>query len=291
MHTLYIGNRKIDFPSCWEEVSGEQLVQLAAILHGQMTKQEAMARLLMVLMNMRQQPIITRILWVFAVGSDAKYDCLRGVQWVLTEENLVTKNRMPVISLPPARWWGKSLKLYGPLDECKKLVFLEFIEADMAYLDFRRSFEDEGKRNQALNRLVAVLYRTKNADMPRRKYAGTKWNGDPRAPYNSDILDYVQAEMDRLPMGVKYAVLMFYHACHMRWEGMFQHIFKKADAQSVEGGGSSGGNWAGALKSLAGGSLNVEQMSKANALFALMDLDDRIRESEEMAAKLEKKGY
>ena len=296
MHSVILGKKQIDFPSEWNEVSGEQLVELATIIHSRSDPREMMVRILLVLLNMRYQSLWVRFTWAFRVSAEFKYDCLRGAEWVLKSDYDCTEQKLPVILThpQPLSWKKRGVEMYGPLDECRKIVFLEFIEADMAYLDFRRNFEDVELREKALNRLVAVLYRDRNEDAPvypqplkgsRSHKKLMKWNGDPRCDYNSNVLEWHERSFDSVPIGYKYAVLMFYHACHIIWEEMFPEVFKKADATSRDDDTTGSGDWAGALKSLAGGSVHAEAMGKVNAVFALKDLNDQIAAAEEVASK------
>lgn len=295
MHSIILGKKQIDFPSEWSEVSGDQLVELATVLHSRAKPPEMLARIVLILLDMRNQSLWVRFAWTFMVSAEFKYDCLRGAEWVLKSDYDCTDQKLPIIKLTdsPVKPWN-DVSFYGPLDKCRQIVFLEFIEADMAYLDFRRNFEDVELREKALNRLIAVLYRDRNPDSPvstsfrrgmteRKKLM--KWNGDPRCAYNSNVLDYHERSFEAVPIGYKYAVLMFYHACHMRWEEMFPDVFRKADATLREPQGDTGGDWAGALKSLAGGSVHAEAMGKVNAVFALKDLNDRIVETAEVESK------
>lgn len=286
----------------------EQMVQLAELLHpnpsvlrtsplkrGEHRLMEQVIQAFLILINMRKQSIWVKWAWTFRVSEEFKYDCLRGVEWVFQTDYDCTVNKLPVLNTCPSVLRTSPLNgrgLYGPLNECRLLVFLEFIEADMAYLAFRKNFDDVAAREESLDRLVAILYRGRNPRTPLNPQKGgdigvntfENWNGDPRCEYNSNVLDYHQEYVKtHVSRGEKYAVLMFYHACHMRWERMFTNIFKKASAESD---GSTGGDWAGALKSLAGGSINVDKMSKVNAALALSDLDDRIREAEEVASRV-----
>lgn len=281
MHSVIIGKRQIDFPSEWKELNGDQLVEISRILHSRIERSEAIARILMVLMEMRKQSLWIRFAWAFRVTREFKYDCLAAAEWVLSTDYDCTDNKLPIVRS------RKGYNLYGPLRECRRFVFIEFIEAYMAYLDFRKHFDDPDKRTEALDRLFIILYRDKNPHMPTtRRGSVHHWNGDPRCEYNGNVLDYRLREAEYIPIGYKYAALMFYQACYMRWEHNHPNIFKKAEAQSASSGG---GNLAGALKSLAGGSLNIDKMMKVNASAALRDLDDRIAEAEEMEAKSKKR--
>jgi hypothetical protein len=280
MHSIILGKQKILYPSKWEEVSGDQLVQLADIMHSEISTAEALTRILIVLMNMRKQSLKIRFQWAFIVTYEFKYDCVKSAEWVLQNDFDCTDQKLPVIK----NKGKKGFSLFGPLMECRGLVFIEFIEADMAYLDVRKHYDDKVKRLEALDLLTVILYRDRNKEMPKSggRNGLNDWNGDPRVPYNTNILDYRIKEVKDMPIGYKYAIFLFYHACHMHLEKQNPNIFKKADAESE---GNEGGNWASALKSLAGGSINVDKMMAVNASFALSDLDDRIAEAEEMAAK------
>lgn len=296
MHEFIINKRKYEVASSWDEVRGDEQVKIAEVLHSPLEKKEALIRIFLILADVRKH-FWLRIDLLFRLPKEAKYDLMRLVEWTLVQDYDCTEQKLPVIR-------SRGLighKLYGPLRECRRFVFIEFIEADTAYLEFRKNFDNAIVRKQALDLLVVILYRDRNPETPhltgtslftaRKSGYQATWNGDPRCVYNSNTNEYRVKEIRRLPDGYKYAILMFYHACHMQWEKQYTNIFKRVKQEPESGTEeTAGGNpWAGALKSLAGGAINIEKMMEVNASAALSDLDDRIAEQERMERELEAK--
>lgn len=266
-----MGERTYEVPSAWDQLSGEQFAQVAEILHSKLSTMETMARLLYVLTEMRKHPRLY-IIFHFRLSAETQYDWLQLVEWVLRTPFTSAEQLVPTVR-------HKGRTLYGPLKECRRFVFVEFIEADMAYLAFRNA-NNEAEAMDSLDRLFAILYRDANPIMKHIKNGtlDAKWNGDPRCRFNENILDYAIELIRKVPVRYKYAALMHYANCHDRWEKNNPAIFKKAG----EGDGDAGGGWGTALRNLAGGSLHMEEMLRVNAAAALNDLNLKIIEAEEM---------
>lgn len=274
MHELIICGRKYDCPSCWEELDEEMLVAVAGIIHRPMEVRQALAEILLLLLRVKKY-FHLRFCFAFVLTPESKYDLLKAVQWVLEHPNRSTKQKIPVLKCP-----GLTIrKLYGPQDDCRGLVFMEFIEADTAYMDFWHAKSDK-ERISHLDKLVAILYRPRNLDMPKLKAGQSRkmmrWNGDPRCAYNPNVVKYRLEMVSKISIRHKYAILMFYDACHKRMEANHSRLFAKAESKESSGSGG----WASALMHLAGGSINIDRMMCVNAAAALRDLEERLAELE-----------
>ncbi len=282
MNTFFLNKRKYEIPSKWEELSREEMIRVADIIHMKVRTDVALVRIFCALTHIWRRP---RLFWTVFVqmGDEARYDLLECVAWVLNQANTCTDNKIPYIRSRGSHGY----LLAGPLGECRRFSIYEFIEADIAYLSFFKA-ENEPARMDALTKLVAIIYRERNPYFPKRYpmrpgKVSDNWNGDTRIPFNPDLVEYRMKLLSKLPIGYKYAIFMFYHACHQAWERDHPHIFKK----STEG--EAGGGWGAALMSLAGGALEVDRMLKVNAMAALRDLENRIMENERLESEMTKR--
>jgi len=285
MHRIMIDKRHYDIPSKWEELGRDQYVRIADIVHRKISEPKALIRVFLLLCEVSRRPWLFWTIFV-RITEEQRYDLLKTVRWVLEKQNTCTDNKVPYVRTRGEH--GK--RLAGPLSECRRFVFHEFIDSDMAYLKFFKA-TNEDERMAALDRLVAILYREPNPDFPKkyqlpgRKRNLVAWNGDPRIPYNPNLVEYQMEQLKKLPVGYKYAAFLFYHACHLKWEKDHPHIFKKATDEEAAGGGG----WGRALMSLAGGALQAENMLKVNAMAALRELEDRIIEAERMESEMKQR--
>ena len=270
MNYFLVGKKKRRYscPSAWAELTGEQLAEVAEVLHSGAVKGEALTRIFFSLVRMRKECRL-RLWWLWSISLEDKYDLMRLAKWVLEEPYKQTVNRLPTVL-------HGGVVLHGPLAGCQGFSFIEFIEADMAYLAFRTA-SDDAARHWELNRLFGILYRKRNKDVSKDgKEYPENWNGDMRCAYNTNLVEHNTLAVLEVDDKYKYAAVMFFAACHTAWEEAFPLIFKKPEAGET----SNGGNWSGALKALAGGSINIDRMMAVNAVAALSDLNDRIEESE-----------
>lgn len=270
MNQIIIRGEVIQVPGKWHELSHSQFVHIAYILH-EVTNINY-ARLLLIITIVQPR----RYLWLcwhllFRVNQKERENLIS--EWLLLIEFLFDK--APEIKINPikkVRVWHKCRlsTLYGPPDIGNKMTFMELIKADTYYLLYRQSYANLPKRIEALNKLVAVLYREKQ-----KIYEPTKWNGDFRHAYNDAIVDYYVPMVAKMPLAKKYAIVMWYDSIRRKRAARFPSVFPEGEGS----GSGKGGNWIDALRQMAGGALNMEQMAGVDADVALYDLNKTLEES------------
>ncbi|REE01109.1 hypothetical protein [Marinoscillum furvescens] len=271
MSALYFKGKKFDnIPGTWNDLKPNQLITIAGLLHANIHPNEAVFKIIMCLLEIRKHWWLAWNL-LLKTSHEDKIDFMADTRlladFILTPESYsLTRNLIPVITIP--RTIRKSERLYGPPDSCKKMVFMEFIKAETYYLAYRKNYTNVPLRMQSLNRLIAVLYRHKQI------ISNTStWNGDVREVYNDNTVIYrAEKIIAQIPDNIKYAILIFYISCRAIKVERYNHVFSGET-------GSGGGNWIDALRSMAGGALNMEKISMVDADVALYDLNKSIEES------------
>lgn len=269
MSELHFNGHKYTIPGRWNDLKPHQLVTIAGLLHSNMNVDEAKFRILMCLMEMKKRWYLS--LRIMFMSWDEKADLLADfrllAEFLFDDEKLdLTRQLLPSIKVPAGI--KKSDMLYGPPDNCKKMVFMEFIKAETYYLKFRKNFTNLPARLEALDKLVAVLYRHK-----KKKIDFSSWDGDLREVYNDNTVVFRASRIvSKIPENVKYAILLFYISCRNVKINRYKHVFGNS--------GSGNGNWIDALRSMAGGAIHMQEMAMVDAEVALYDLDKIIEESQ-----------
>ena len=272
MSTIYHKGRKFDnIPGTWNDLKPNQLIRIAGLLHSSISPDEAVFRIIMCLIEIKQHWWLAWDLMIqtsFEDKIDFMAESMHLTDFIIKpEEYSLTRQLLPVITIP--RVLRRDDRLYGPPDKCNKMVFLEFIKAETYYLAYRKNFTNVPMRMQSLDRLIAVLYRHKQT----KKDLST-WNGDAREIYNDNSVIYrAEKYISRIPVNIKYAILIFYISCRDVKVKRYNHVF------GADSSGSGGGNWIDALRSMAGGALHMEEMAMVDADVALYDLNKSIEES------------
>lgn len=95
-----------------------------------------------------------------------------------------------------------SKKFIGPADAGSNMSFDEFAKADKFYSQFLKS-----KNESDLDRLLACMYREKNAELNPKDI---NFNGDLRVPFNEYHVENRAVQITTLDRDYKYAILLQY---------------------------------------------------------------------------------
>lgn len=207
MTIVEIGKRLYTVPEKWNELTGRQLIDVLVIMHMAMPFENARLHLFKKICGATWM----RLWWC---GVEEFEDKLYLTDWLLGE-NTLTDNLIK-------SYQGH----YGPAGSFNNLVISEFIFTEQQFAIWK-SDEPVAVRHDALNRLVAILYRPekKNYDKIRNE------SGDIREAFNDNLIDYYTTIIATWPFQVKQAIVFWYEGCHNQLIRDFPKVF---------GGGGSG---------------------------------------------------
>lgn len=252
-------NGTLLLPENATELSGEQLIKIAGVLHGSHTNLDASLRVLWALSNMGWWQ------W-FRLPAEVKLKCMPYVQWVF-EEWYVTKQLIPVYK-----------KYYGPSEGLCNLTLSEFYFTEKAYSNIVENKNDA----EALNELVAILYRPAKPNYDIAK----NLDGDCRIAFNNNATDFYKKQISQWATDVKQAILLFYDGCRKKIADENPEIFSGTSSSDNE----SDGDMFGILRGLAsdGKYGDFEKVEKLPLYTALYEMNFLIAENKRLETQLKK---
>jgi len=262
-HRPLLGAKTIhrNMPSSWNELSREQLVTIAGLLHSDKNIYEFRIEALKCLLRLRWMHIF--------LLRERLVDIYPFIKF-LEEENNLTENKIDTIK-------ANGVTLYAPIGNFETLTADEWTDADNAYMDYSQS-----KDPTALDRMVAILFRERQKDVePGSEY----WNGDYRMPYNEHQVKLRMRYIERIDPHIKLAVLIWYQGCRHEWEEVFERVFKgsKGDIENF--------GWQETIQKISGstfGNLKETERTPMYKLMLNMEItlkDEEIRKQKEKSIK------
>lgn len=184
MITLHYRKKTVDIAQEWSELTRDQYIKIAGLLHSGLSDDEKLVETFRILSD-------KGMLLFLLMDKEFIFRSLEHIKWVFEKQDVT-------VQLIPA-YKG----FHGPASEFDNLVGQEFHHTEMAYQEI---IADDA---QALDRLVAFMYR------PMKKGYNLKINkdGDARVPFNYHECIYRAYEIQHWPLNVKQAVLMWYAGC------------------------------------------------------------------------------
>ena len=255
-HIVYDTKKQLILPETINEVTGTQLIELAAILNTNLKRKDAQLRCLRTMSGLR-------FLDWYRLPAAIKVQAMPFIEWCFDDFTL-TKQVLP-------EYKG----FYGPKSELENLTLSEFYFAELYYSQHLAGDAD------AINNLVAVLYRKGKFLYHKLKDK----DGDIRVPFNANLIFYYANIISDWPMPVKQAIVLFYDGCRKDIANNNPKIFNAAG--SSESNGQA--DMFGILRSLSGGKYgDLEKVEKMYLHTALLEMNICIQENEEMQAKMKK---
>lgn len=233
MHTITFGDITVQVPGTWNELNKRQLLSMARLLSDKSSVEELKVKMLLSFTGIKvmQQPSDffnnTEYFWLFDTEKKRKFPVsafdlahvstpfvnffkFDDKQEAYLVHPTLTKNLLPAIEC--CGWL-----FYGPADGLSNLTFDEFINAETYYEAF---FDGEP---DALNKLIAVLYRQFNGYLP----GNVNYRGDSRIAFNDFNIDTDAKTIAHMPDHVKRAILWYYEGCKLHLGELFPYIFRK----------------------------------------------------------------
>lgn len=253
----------VDAPTTWNELSKKQLIRIAILLF---SNPENPYRFKISLLQ-----IILGLKWhhFHIIGAERLIDLFPYIDFVADEINL-TENKVTKLKI-------RGIRFFGPIGDFSTMTGDEWTEADEAYIEFSETQEES-----ALNRMMAILFRERQKGM----WPGhSQWMNDYRIEYSEGTVNNRIAYMQRVPLPVKLAVLLWWKGCRREWEDVFERVFQ------AKGEGPESFGWQETLLKLSGsefGDLNNTQRTYMYKLMLKMEVtlkDEEYRKEQEDAMR------
>jgi hypothetical protein len=274
MIPVEIGRYDRQVATTWNELSGDQLVEVTRIL-GQAyerpgTRLDALLRVLLEL----PRPVFRQLTVVHRV----ELRRLVGFLHAPSEHPPLTAQLLPCLTLPFLRFIEQPRHFYGPREAFRNLRFDEFIFADTFYLRYLQT-----KQDKWLDQLVATLYRPE-----RRPYRpkAVNYAGDRREDFNEHLLPARAEQLAKLPAHLKQAVLLYYQGCRRLLEQRYEYVFTADTSQKATTSG-----WQDVLHELAGGVPQLDATAQQGLANVLREMNRVLRRHEERQSQLESQRY
>lgn len=209
---------KYNYPKGWDELTKAQYLHICEILATYDTA-EAQIRVIQYLFKFK------RNFW----KPDVKVAHLLTLQpaylhTIVSDENILgwifTAHGPTKILIPKVR--VNFTTYYAPYKSLANLACVELIAAWYSYSQFSKTQDIN-----FLNKLVALLYRPKEKFRLLKPFA-KRYNNDVREPLNQARWDSRISTIDKLPMGVKVAILKQFSAHWQVFEKKYPTIFTKS---------------------------------------------------------------
>lgn len=259
MNQANIGQRTYEVPGRFSELSPKQYLAVVQLLHAGLTKLELKLRLTLVLLEVRERPLLFNL---FRRMSDESRHELTPLANFCLEEPRFTKQLLPEVRVPGMP--GKRKVLHGPGDAWGNLTFAEFIQAEGHFFDSQRQPE----QLRHLDLLVATLYRPAGGTDP----------ADPRQAFEARDVAGRLPLVARLPLHTRQAVRMWYASCRAAFVRKYTGTLFTAPK---EGDGSRPADpretWREILAEQAGSPVSYDEYGRQPIPNIFFDLDLRIR--------------
>ncbi len=248
-------------PTSWNELSREQLITIAGLLHSGKNIYEFRIEVLKCLLSLK---------WAHVFLLRERLVDLYPFIKFLEADNDLTENKIDTIA-------ASGLTLYGPIGNFETLTAAEWIDADSAYTDYLQT-----KDPKCLDKLVAVLFREKVKGV---SLDALYYTGDYRTAYHDQAVKLRMRYLDKVDPRIKLAVLIWYQACRQEWEEVFERVFQGAK-EDIENFG-----WQETIQKLSGSTFGSLQETERTAMYKLMLnmeitlKDEEIRKKHEKAQK------
>lgn len=314
MKTAEFADKKVKFPSCWNDFSKEQIGLIARYMVTNMEMQTfktvLTCKILRLEKNIYYHAGLTyyvpgwRAKWQFfayrhIAKNKAKYiaseDLFRVTELldfmfkviekkekgqekrVAQREIRLTKQHFPVLKA------GRR-NFYGPAGELADACAGEFIAAENYYDSFLKDPQPE-----ALDKLCASLYR------PRKRFYNVKKflqlaGSDKRADFSDDT-EKNHTHFQKIPLWQKFAILMFFEGVRNSFIDEYEHIYVSAEGQDGDAtdDDDNKGVWPTVITAMAGHVLKIEPVLKTNVHNFLFSLNEKIKENKRLKQQTQKK--
>ncbi|MDJ1472833.1 hypothetical protein [Xanthocytophaga flava] len=267
VHTLFRSRIKRQVPQSWSELSAKQLLSIIQLLHMPLPLVVIKYRIVSVLIRLSTKKMHSWFTHVQAAQLFYLTDFI-----LKDNQNVLTRQLLPVVKVPffsidlePFKIrFGKRVKLFGPSDGLKNIIYDELIFADGLFQQYFQS-----KKIEDLNKFVSVLYRPGRTD--------NKETGDLREEFNKHTIEKRAEIVARLPIAYKLAIFFFYQGCRKTFIARYPDLFEggESEAKPVN-------TWLEMARHIPNDKFGtIEHIMTLNAPFVLMHLNGTIKDAKE----------
>jgi len=156
---------------------------------------------------------------------------------------------------------------FGPKDRFSYMKFGEFISADMLFMGYF-----ESKNDDLLNKFIAVIYR--KADILKKGI-------DIREDFSSATMAEREKKIAKLDETTKQSILFNYSAVRSWLTDKYPFVFKSKETEntkSIQLGSNKQSSWMSIRRHLAGDVLNLDKIDNVFLHDVLADLNEKISE-------------
>jgi hypothetical protein len=211
MVLIELNKKHYPIPTCWDELSGKQLVKIMRVFDSSVSSIIAgKVKLFKILCGLKW--------WAYRKCKPEEIAEYLYLIDFLLKENTITKNVLPSYS-----------GYYGPADDFQNLLMVEFIFSEDFYLRWKEQESDITN----LNSLVGVLYRQK------KRFYNLKKNidGDPRVFFNENLARYTaDVIIKNWPLHVKKSIAFWYEGCRLKMINDYSQVFSGAGGDPAKYG-------------------------------------------------------
>lgn len=243
----YRGTKRVLVPETWDELTEDQLVKVARIMHTVKEPVKRDLQLVKAVCGLRR--------WQLAhIAPEVIHESLFGlIQW-LYEDGALIRQLIPTVKI------GRTL-FYGPDTDLSNLRMVEFHFAERALYEWHQDPENA----DALFAFISCIYR------PAKKDYDIKLNpdGDVRESYNGTLCEgYAKQLKKKMPLALALAISVWYKGCRQQITNKHPRIF------GGEGGANDAPSYFLLMRSIAQqgtyGTLgDVEQLHLHTALYEM----------------------
>lgn len=254
---FYHKNKSLVIPASWEELTPKQFIALSALMHSGMRDADyAFDKALYILSG-------KWLLKFLLIPADLRYRMHEHITWVF-DKITTTKQFIP-----------KYQGLYGPDENFFNLNMVEFHHTETAFYKFTHEEEKE----DALNELVAILFRQPRKNYNHKRNAG----GDHRIDFTFADIQFHQRKTEKWPVHVKQSILTWYATCRQQLVEYYPTAFdgEPDNSQNYYDG------MFGMIRNIAGGKYgDWEKVELMNVHQAFREIVESVQEAKELEAKI-----
>jgi hypothetical protein len=220
MKKILLNKRFYSVAESWNELTEKQLLQVMRILFlppvkGELKAEEKLLRLTQTIIGLSNYRF-------FQCNVEELEEFFYLTSFLFAKDLVFTKNILPLYKYSHTAF-------YGPADHLDNLRMKEFTLTEDLYM---RWYDSEQRDTQALNELVAILYRPAPAhyDFVRNP------NGDCRERFNQNVSSFYASNYINLwPPEVKIAIAYWYNGCRIEMVNRNPEVFSGSGDPALYG--------------------------------------------------------
>jgi hypothetical protein len=191
----------------YNELTGEQLIALCQLFVMNEQREIADLKAMQILLQIESPKKFWKL------NMHVKYEILQHIDW-LFDKNGLTKQLIP-----------EFCSLHGPASEWDNLTMAEWNACEIYY--HLMVTEDDV---DAQNKIIAVMYREMKPGYDLKRDP----DGDARAAFNANEIDFYTEQIRVWPDEVKMAILTWFDGCRQQMKDLYPELFEGSPTKNEE---------------------------------------------------------